>query len=160
MSTASPNEHDGSVQQVPAVRQGLRMWGNRFLWVLPSLLALYVVLKMADFIWFRTQLPVTLANANWSGTWETKQYFGLSGNLIVRLPDPLPVDEDFKATALVYYPIYSLWRTGQFVKMEFEGRFSPDSSSSGGRTNNAIPGGGGKLSFKGAVGIHMVQAAP
>jgi hypothetical protein len=157
MATAKHVEHGGNMQQVPAMRERSRKWGKRLLWVLPAILAFYVFLKVADCIWFRTQMPVGFVNANWSGGWETQEYWGLSGNLIVRLPDPLPENQDFEAEALVYYPIYSAWQTGQFVKMDFQGHFSPDSPASAGRSTNAIPGGGGKLKFKGTAGNQVVE---
>jgi hypothetical protein len=48
-------------------------------------------------------------------------------------------------------------KTGQFTKMDFQGLFNPDSPTSGGRSTNTIPGGGGKLKFKGAVGNQVVE---
>jgi hypothetical protein len=136
----------------------MRKWRRRLLLGLASIFVLYVFVKLADFVWFRSQLPVTFANANWSGKWETQRYGGLSGNLVVRLPDPLPENQDFAAEALVYYPVYSAWKTGQFVKMDFQGHFSPDTPSSAGRSTNAIPSGGpGKLKFKGTVGNQVVE---
>lgn len=66
---------------------------------------------------------------------------------------------DLNAEALVYYPVYSVWRTGQFVKMEFQGHFSPDSPASAGQSMNRIPGGGGKLKFKGTAGGQVVEYA-
>lgn len=78
---------------------------------------------------------------------------------MVRLPDPLPENEDFKAEALVYYPIYSVWKTGQFVKMDFRGRFSTESPNTSGRSQNRIPGRkpAGKLEFKGIAGQQVVE---
>jgi hypothetical protein len=73
------------------------------------------------------------------------------------LPDPLPENQDFKAEALVYYPIYCGWKTGQFVKMDFTGHFSPDAPASSGQSTNAIPGGGGKLKFTGTAGNQVVE---
>lgn len=134
-----------------------RKWGQRLLWVLPGLLAVYCLGKLADFVWFRTQVPIGFQNANWSGGWQTEQYGGFSGRLLVRLPDPLPENRDFKAEALVYYPIYSGWKTGQFVKMDFTGHFSPDAPASTGQSSNRIPGGGGKLKFKGTAGNQVVE---
>ncbi|MDB2687626.1 hypothetical protein N9Y42_10490, partial [Mariniblastus sp.] len=103
------------------------------------LLAVVIVVRVADYAWFRTQVPLRFANANWSGNWKTQQY-GLSGRLLVQLPDPLPENVDFKAEALVYYPIYSVWKTGSFVKMEFVGNFSPESATSAGISENEIAG--------------------
>lgn len=114
--------------------------------------------KIADFGWYRATIPIGFRDSNWSGSWETKAYGGLSGRLLVRLPHPLPVDEDFKAEALVYYPIYSVWKTGQFVKMDFVGRYSPASPTSGGQSTNAIPA-GGMLKFKGVAGRQSVEYA-
>ena len=157
MATSNTVGPGDGVQQVPVRRERLRKWGKRMLWVLPVILGLYVFIMTADFVWYRTQFPISFASANWSGKWKTQQYWGLSGNLIVHLPDPLPENQDFKAEALVYYPIYSAWKTGQFVKMSFQGHFSPDSPASAGRSTNTIPGGGGKLKFKGTVGNQVVE---
>lgn len=131
-------------------------WGRRLLWVLPVLLSAYVCVKLADFAWFRTQIPVGFHDANWSGRWETKAYGGLSGRLLVRLPDPLPEDQDFKAEALVYYPIYSVWKTGQFVKMDFTGRYSPGAPTTAGQSTNPIPA-SGLMKFKGMAGRQVVE---
>jgi hypothetical protein len=139
------------------MNEAFRRWGRRLLWVLPSLLVIYSLVKLADVAWYRASIPVGFHDANWSGSWETKCY-GLSGRLLVRLPDPLPEDVEFKAEALAYYPIYSVWKTGQFVKMDFAGRYSPASPSSGGKSTNAIPG-GGMLKFKGVVGNQSVEYA-
>jgi hypothetical protein len=127
------------------------------LWVLPALLAVYCAAKAADSVWFRAQIPVGFHDANWTGSWQTKQYGGFGGKLLVRLPDPLPEDQDFRAEALVYYPVYSAWKTGQFVKMDFSGHFSPDAPGSVGQSENSIPGGGGKLKFKGVAGSQVVE---
>jgi hypothetical protein len=135
-----------------------RKWGRRLRWVLPVLLAVYVLARVTDFVWYRTQRPADFRDANWSGEWRTARYGGLSGRLLVRLPDPLPENKDFKAEALVYYPVYSVWKTGQFVRMEFTGHFSPDAPASAGKSTNEIPG-GGKLKFKGMVGHHVVDYA-
>ena len=157
MPTSKTIEQGGNGQQLSALWTSLGKWGKRLLWLFATILALYVLLKVADSIWFRTQIPVGFINANWSGKWETQQYWRLSGNLLVRLPDPLPENQDFKAEALVYYPIYSAWKTGQFVKMDFQGHFSPDSPASAGRSGNTIPSGGGKLKFKGTAGNQVVE---
>ena len=150
------------------MRDSVRKWGARALWVLPTLLALYCVVMLADLVWFRTQIPLGFYNANWTGSWESDQYV-MPGRLLVRLPDPLPENEDFKAEALVYYPIYCPWRTGRFVKMDFAGNFNPDEAASSGQSSNPIPNGGGggsgslsfkkggKLSFRGVVGDQVVE---
>jgi hypothetical protein len=120
--------------------------------------AVYAVAKLADFAWYRSQVSADFRDANWSGHWETKGYGGLSGRLLVRLPDPLPEDVDFRAQALVYYPIYSVWKTGQFVRMDFAGRFSSNAPASGGRSTNPISP-GGLLKFKGMAGRQVVEYA-
>lgn len=134
-----------------------RRWGRRLLWVLPCLLVIYFIVKLTDLVWYRTQIPVGFQNANWSGEWRSQQYAGFSGKLLVRLPDPLPANEDFKAEALVYYPVYCVWKTGQFVKMDFVGHFSPDAPTSAGQSTNQIPGVGGKLKFQGVAGNQVVD---
>ena len=157
MTTPQTTKPGGIEQPVTATLDKLRKLGRLLLRIFLLFLALYTFFQVADAVWFRMQIPSSFAHANWSGKWETKQYMGLSGNLIVRLPHPLPEGQDFEAEALVYYPIYSVWRTGQFVKMDFQGHFSPESPISAGRTGNAIPGGGGKLKFKGTVGKQVVE---
>ena len=127
-------------------------------WVLPVALAIYCVARVADYTWFQLRRPATFADARWCGEWRTSQYGGLTGRLLVRLPDPLPENQDFQAEALVYYPVYSVWKTGQFVRMEFTGHFTPDGASSAGKSTNKIPG-GGKMKFKGILGDQVVDYA-
>jgi hypothetical protein len=141
------------------MKAALRKWGKRSLWILPILVAIYVTVMGVDLLWYRIHVPNRFRDANWEGRWETRRYGGLSGRLLVRLPDPLPEGVDFKAEALVYYPVYSVWRTGRFVSMDFTGHFRPESPASGGQTTNAIPSGGGILKFKGIVGNQVVEYA-
>jgi hypothetical protein len=143
---------------VNKLRDRLRKGGRLLLWALPLLLAAYLLVMLADGLWYRTRFPVTFRDANWAGTWRTEGYGGLTGRVLVRMPDPIPADQDFQAEALVYYPVYSFWKTGQFVKMDFTGHFSPDQPASSGRSTNEIPGGsGGKLKFKGTAGNQVVE---
>jgi hypothetical protein len=141
-----------------AMRESARKWGRRLVRFVFVLVVGYWAVKTADFVWFRTRTPATFENANWSGTWQTRQY-GLSGRLLLRLPDPLPNNKEFKAEALVYYPIYSGWKTGRFVKMDFTGYFSPDTSSSSGMSTLPSPARnkGGELKFKGLSGDQIVD---
>ena len=141
------------------MNESFRRWGNRCLWLLPLVLALYITVMGVDLVWYRSHVPVRFQSANWGGRWESRQVWGVSGRLLVRLPDPLPEDVDFKAEALVYYPVYSVWRTGQFVKMDFIGHFRPESPTSGGQTTNSLPLGGGMLKFKSVVGNQVVEYA-
>jgi hypothetical protein len=138
------------------MKEALRRWGRRSLWALPAVFALYLIVTCVDFVWYRTHIPVRFQSVNWEGRWETRRYGGLSGRLLVHLPDPLPEGVDFQAEALVYYPVYSVWKTGQFVKMDFMGHFHPGSPASGGQTTNSIPA-GGYLKFKGVAGRQEVD---
>ena len=38
------------------MRESARKWGKRLLWVMPALLAVYCVVMLADFAWFRSQI--------------------------------------------------------------------------------------------------------
>lgn len=139
----------------------VRRWLNRIVWLIAIAVVAYVSVGVADYLSFRLRMPVGFYNGNWSGTWQSSVW-GISGRLVVRLPDPLPENEDFKAEALVYYPIYSAWKTGQFVKMDFQGRFDPDQKSSSGGSTNEIPGNGsggkgGKFTFKAVAGNQTVE---
>lgn len=131
-------------------------------WIL-IFVALVVTVRVADYIWYRIQIPAGFADANWSGRWETHQY-GLSGRLLVHIPDPIPEDVPFKAEASVYYPIYSFWKTGQFEEMEFQGEYSPDTATTGGTTpsepgeaRDFFPKKAGKLRFSGTAGDQVVE---
>jgi hypothetical protein len=141
------------------MKAAAQRWGKRCLFLLPVLLALYITVLGVDFIWYRSHIPVRFQSANWEGRWVTHQYWGLSGRLLVRLPDPLPEGVDFKAEALIYYPVCSIWRTGQFVRVDFMGHFRPELPTSGGQTTNSIPTGGEMLKFKGVVGNQVVEYA-
>ncbi|MCF6299468.1 MAG: hypothetical protein L3J01_06280 [Thiomicrorhabdus sp.] len=129
------------------------------------IIAIISIVRVGDYVWFRSHVPLRFANANWTGNWKTQQY-GLSGRLLVHLPDPLPENEDFQAEAIVYYPIYSIWKTGSFVKMEFTGNFSPESSTSTGLSKNDSPdyraelklkGKRGKMKFRATAGDQVVD---
>jgi hypothetical protein len=139
------------------MRAKILKWSTRLLWGLAGIMIVYYVVLFGDFMRFRTHVPVSFHDANWSGRWQTEQYNGFSGRLVVRLPDPLPENQDFKAEALVYYPIYSGYRTGQFVKMDFTGHFTPDAPSSAGQNQNLIPRTAGKLKFEGVVENQKVE---
>lgn len=132
----------------------LRKLGKILLWGLAVVLAVYAVAQVADLAWYRLRFPDGFQNANWSGKWESEVYGSIGGRLLVRLPDPIPENEDFQAQAMVYYPIYSLYKTGEFVPMDFTGRLSTGSSSTGGQTEAPIPG---KLSFKGMIGKQTID---
>jgi hypothetical protein len=138
------------------MREAVRKWGGRLIRLVFIVLVAYWVVKIADFVWFRAKIPASFLNANWSGSWQTHQY-GLAGRLLVRLPEPLPNNKEFKADALVYYPIYSGWKTGRFVKMNFTGYFSPDASSSSGESTVPSANKGGELKFKGVAGDQVVN---
>jgi hypothetical protein len=139
-----------------AMRESARNWGRRLVRFVFVLVVGYWAVKSADFVWFRARIPSSFQNANWSGTWQTNQY-GVFGRLLVRLPDPLPSNKEFKADALVYYPIYSAWKTGRFVRMEFTGYFNPDASSSSGTSTVPSSKKGGELKFKGLAGDQIVD---
>jgi hypothetical protein len=145
-----------SEDKKPVDSENKKPLGHRVVKWFLILLALIVVIRIGDYAWFRTQVPLRFANAHWSGDWKS-QHYGLSGRLMVHLPDPIPEDQDFIAEALVYYPIYSVWKTGQFVKMEFVGNFSPETSTSSGESENEIPGSPGKLKFKATAGNQVVD---
>ena len=130
------------------------------------LIIAWILAGLLDLMWFRSTVPITFRDAKWSGSWKTQQYMFMSGRLLVRLPDVLPEDGEFKAEALVYYPIYSVWKTGSFVRMDFVGRFSARSALSAGETTNEIPGTSdptgvkgksGTLYFKGTAGNQVVE---
>jgi hypothetical protein len=140
-----------------ATKRPRRRWVRVVGWFATTLLALYIAVRIVDSAWYWTQRPASFRDANWSGEWRTSKYGGLSGRLLIRLPDPLPENKDFKAAALVYYPVYSLWKTGEFVMMDFTGHFRPDAPTSTGTSTNEIPG--GKLKFKGAIEDQVIDYA-
>lgn len=146
------------------MRDFLRRWGLRALWIPVLALVLCGVVQLADYVWFRTQVPIGY-RPNWEGTWESVPLGRFEGRLLVAIPDPLPVNEDFKAEALVYYPIYFGYRTGKFTKFDFTGRFSPDESATSGATPKVAGRplgaleniGGGKVKFKGEFEGQQVE---
>ena len=137
-----------------------------FAWSTSMLIIAWLLVIGLDLVWFRSTIPITFRDARWSGVCKTHQYMGLTGRLLVRLPTPLPEEGEFKAEALVYYPIYSIWKTGSFVPMDFAGRFSASGALSAGETTNQIPGASnpdgvkgksGTLYFKGTAGNQVVE---
>ena len=143
-------------ERKPVGGENKKALGRRVVKWFLILLDLIVVVRMGAYVWFRTRIPLRFSSANWSGNWKSQQY-GLSGRLMVHLPDPIPEDQDFEAEALAYYPIYSAWKTGQFVKMDFVGNLSPEMSTSSGASKNEIHGSRGKLKFKAKAGNQVVD---
>jgi hypothetical protein len=94
-----PCDHAGGKSPMKPV---LRKCGKLLLWVLPVVLALYIVVMGLDFLGYRSQVPMRFRDANWEGHWATHRFWPLAGRLLVRLPDPIPDGIDFKAEAMVY----------------------------------------------------------
>ncbi|MFN3648463.1 MAG: hypothetical protein ACK47B_02690 [Armatimonadota bacterium] len=61
----------------------LRGWAPRLLWLFPTGLLLWAAAGLADYAWFRHNIPATFFDANWSGRWTTTRYGGLSGLKLV-----------------------------------------------------------------------------
>ncbi len=54
------------------MRDSIRKWGRRMLWVLFAVLTIYCFGKLANYTWYRTQIPNGFQNANWTGSWPTE----------------------------------------------------------------------------------------
>ncbi|MGO8751433.1 MAG: hypothetical protein ACLQNE_36260 [Thermoguttaceae bacterium] len=68
---------------------------SRFLiWGLAILLTLYVVVKLADYCWHRAHFHIGFHSAKWTWKWDTEQYLGTMGRLLVRMPDPFRGADD------------------------------------------------------------------
>ncbi len=132
-------------------------WLRRMWLLVAAGLALLLLVGIADFVYYRASTPLNFYEANWAGHWKTDHVGLIRGRLLVKLPDPLPENEPFRAQALVYYPIYSVYRTGQFVPMDFEAEYSPDKASSSGAAEGPLHLPGGKLKFKGMAGQQVVD---
>ena len=132
-------------------------WLRRIWRLAATGIALLLLIGIADFFYFRASVPLNFYDANWTGRWKTEDVGWIRGRLLVKLPDPLPENESFYAQALVYYPIYSVYRTGQFVPMDFEAEYSPNKASSSGAAETPLALPGGKLKFKGMAGRQVVD---
>ena len=71
------------------------------------------------------------------GDWKSDRYMLTSGRLVVRLPDPIPKDQEFDVDSLVYYRIWSPYRTGRTMPMKMVGYLA--TNQSGGGSNAASP---------------------
>lgn len=60
------------------MKRMLKKIGRLFLWGLPALLAIYVAAKVADYGWYRLQIPIGFHDANWTGNWDTE--YGPAGD--------------------------------------------------------------------------------
>jgi hypothetical protein len=61
------------------MKPAIRKCGRFFLWVLPALLAIYAVVKLADYCWYRLQIPIGFHDASWTGKWDCAKKLGKGG---------------------------------------------------------------------------------
>jgi len=114
----------------------MRPWTKRLLATLAVLLVLTLSLPLVDRAWFGNHVPSGFVDAPWQGDWSSDAYPLVSGRLLVRLPDPIPINEDFTVDAIAYYHIWSPYRTGEMIPMTMAGRYEPANFD----TNEEEPG--------------------
>ena len=83
----------------------MKKWKKRLLVVTAVLLVIYFALPIVDRVWFAFRVPSDFSDAQWHGDWNSDQFSLVSGRLVVNLPNPVPIDQEFDVDALVYYRI-------------------------------------------------------
>ena len=107
-------------------------WKNRLLVVAAVVFGLQIGIPAFNhYVLFRASIPRRFYEAQWEGTWKSTKIRGVSGNIIAKLPDPIPIKEEFPVEAWVYYNLWSPYRSGQGTQMEMVGYFDIGQSGSG-----------------------------
>ena len=116
----------------------MKKWKKRLLVVTTVLLVIYFALPIVDRVWFAFRVPSDFSDAQWHGDWNSDQFSLVSGRLVVNLPNPVPIDQEFDVDALVYYRIWSPYRTGKTVRMKMVGYLASDQSGGGGNADSPV----------------------
>lgn len=116
----------------------MKKWKKRLLVIAVVLLVIYLSLPIVDRIWFALSVPSDFADAQWRGEWNSDEFSLVSGRLVVKLPDPLPKDQEFDVDAVVYYRIWSPYRTGRTVRMKMIGYFASEQLGFGGNADSPV----------------------
>lgn len=106
-------------------------WKKRFLIVAAVFLGGCFALPIVDRVWFAFRVPTDFANVPWRGNWNSEQVPLVSGQLLVKMPDKVPIDQQFEVETLVYYCLWSPYRTGSTVRVKMIGYFAADKSGGG-----------------------------
>ncbi len=116
----------------------MKKWKKRSLVVAAVLVAIYFAFPVVDRVWFAFRVPSDFYDAQWRGDWNSDRFKFVSGRLLVKLPDPVPKDQEFDVDALMYYRISSPYRTGSTVRMKMIGYLASDQSGGGGNADAPI----------------------
>jgi hypothetical protein len=113
-------------------------WKKRLLVVAAVLIVIYFALPILDHVWFTFHIPSDFSDARWRGDWNSDYFSPVSGRLLVKMPDPVPKDQEFDIDALVYYRIWSPYRTGGTVRMKMVGYLASGASGGGGNADGPV----------------------
>jgi hypothetical protein len=90
-----------------------------------------LVLTCLNKIVFVSSIQDKYIDSKWTGTWQSERMGNVKGRLIINMPDTLPVNTDFKVDALIYYDIWSFYKTGSTKEIKLTCFFDNDDSSAG-----------------------------
>ncbi|BAX81817.1 hypothetical protein [Labilibaculum antarcticum] len=86
---------------------------------------------------FVNSLPDKYKDCEWSGTWQSENLGSIKGRLVVSMPDTLPQNKEFKVDALIYYDIWSIYKTGSTKEIKLICFFDDVNSTTGDNKINA-----------------------
>ena len=90
---------------------------------------LFAAVVIANEAVFRLRVGSEAWNGSWKGAFSSTMQ-PVSGHLLVDLPDPLPRNEPFEFEAVIYYNIWSLFRTGNYARLTFTGKLQSEETVS------------------------------
>jgi len=96
-----------------------------------------IILRLMNKIRFVYSRNSHLSDFNYIGEWNSKMA-PVSGRILVKIPYPLPENQQFEIDSVVYYNLFSLFRSGQFVPMKLEGLVTNQQTSSGSNSETPI----------------------
>ena len=95
------------------------------------ILVLGLLLMYSNRFIFVNSTPDKYVNSKWTGTWQSERLASIKGNLIINMPDTFPVNKELKVDALIYYDIWSLYKTGSIKEIKLTCFFDNNNSTGG-----------------------------
>jgi len=118
----------------------MQWWKRLVLIGAVCLLIFFLSFRIVNGLWYRLSVQADLSSANWVGAWESASFPLVSGRIVAKIPDPVPVDQEFTVEAAVYYNLWSPYRTGATKRVKLRGRLAGDDSAGGDNRSSPLVG--------------------
>lgn len=90
-----------------------------------------LIANISNSIILKSSIPDKFKDANWKGSWKSGSFSLIGGKIIANLPDEIPNNEEFEVDAMIYYNVWSIYKTGGIMEFKLIGMLGSDNSGSG-----------------------------